>query len=115
MPAEAEEEELGVEDIHESTVETEKVQRRSIKNMWEFLTPAQKIRRRYKKRVLDSKELIASKGKRDCMEWYTARECGTILERPTMSDIYEKARYSPYECTADDVKNMKNACKNSKI
>lgn len=83
--------------------------------MWEFLTPAQKIRRRYKKKVLDSKEFIVSKGKKDCMEWYTARECGIILDRPGMSELYEKARYSPYECTAEDVKRMKDACKNSNV
>lgn len=115
MPVEAEEEDLGVEDVHESTVEVEQLPRRSFKKMWEFLTPAQKIRRRYKKKVLDSKEFIVSKGKKDCMEWYTARECGIILDRPGMSELYEKARYSPYECTAEDVKRMKDACKNSNV
>ena len=28
-----------------------------------------------------------------------------------MSDIYEKARYSPYECTMEDDKKMKEVCK----
>lgn len=111
MPSQVVNEEDGVEDIHESTMETEQLQRRPLKRIWEYLTPAQKIRRRYKKRVSDSKDIIASKGKKDCMEWYTARECGNILEQPKMSDLYEKARYSPYECTAEDVKNMKAACK----
>lgn len=115
MPVEAAEDDLGIEDVHESTVEVEQLPRRSFKKMWEFLTPAQKIRRRYKKKVLDSKEFIVSKGKKDCMEWYTARECGIILDRPGMSELYEKARYSPYECTAEDVKRMKDACKNSNV
>lgn len=110
MPAQVANEE-GVEDIRESTTETEQLQRRPLKKIWEYLTPAQKIRRRYKKRVSESKNIIASIGKKDCMEWYTARECGEILEQPKMSELYEKARYSPYECTAEDVKDMKAACK----
>lgn len=59
-----------------------------------------------------SQDRIASEGKRSDMELYTARECSEILKVPQMGDLYEKARYSPYECTVEDVKNMKNVCKN---
>ena len=47
------------------------------------------------------------------MELYTARECADIMETTEAAGIYEKARYSPFECTAEDVKKMKNACKSN--
>ncbi len=111
----AEEEELSVTDIIESVETVEKAPRKGIMTLWDNLTPVQRIRKRYKKKILDEKDYIASKGKKDCMEWYTARECGSILNLQEMSDLYEKARYSPYECTMEDAKKMKAVCKNSKI
>ena len=105
------EEELSVTDIIESTEIVEKAPRKGIMTLWDNLTPVQRIRKRYKKKILDEKDYIASKGKKDCMEWYTARECGCILDLSEMSDIYEKARYSPYECTMEDAKKMKAVCK----
>ena len=116
LPAKiTEEEEVSVTDIRESVETVEKASRKSMMTIWENLSPVQRIRRRYKKKVLDEKDYIASKGKKDCMEWYTARECGGILNLPEMSELYEKARYSPYECTMEDAKKMKAICKNSKM
>lgn len=109
------EEELLITDVRESVESIGKKQRKSIMTVWENLTPAQRIRRHYKKRVEGTKDFISSKGKKDCMEWYTARECAHILNVPDMSDLYEKARYSPYECTTEDAKKMKEVCKQSKI
>ncbi len=62
--------------------------------------------------VSAEKEFIASKKKKDTLEWYTARECANIRELSVMADLYEKARYSPSECTMEDVKKMKETCKN---
>ena len=113
-PQVAGEEELSVTDIVESVEEVDKVPRKGIMTFWENLTPVQRIRKRFKKKILEEKDFIASKGKKDCMEWYTARECGNILDLSEMSDLYEKARYSPYECTMEDAKKMKEVCKISK-
>jgi len=40
----------------------------------------------------------------------TAKECGASLSLPGMAELYEHARYSDREITADDVKQMKHAC-----
>lgn len=111
MPAKMQTEETEIEDIREKVEVLEKTNGRRLKAIFEILTPAQKIRRRYRKKILVSREIILSKGKKDIMEWYTARECSEFLENPDMGTIYEKARYSPYECTPEDVKRMKEACK----
>ena len=75
------------------------------------MNPALRIRRRFRKKVLSEEKKIAEAGKKDRMELYTARECSGILENTEMGNLYEKARYSPYECTPEDVKRMKNLCK----
>lgn len=108
------EEEISVTDIVESVENVDKMPRKGVMTLWDSLTPVQRIRKRFKKKILEEKDYIASKGKKDCMEWYTARECGNILDLSEMSDLYEKARYSPYECTMEDAKKMKEVCKISK-
>lgn len=89
----------------------EKLRKKTTESGFLFLSPTERIRRKYKKEVLLSQSLIKEEKKADNMGVYTARECAQVLEKPLMADIYEKARYSPYECTGNDVKAMKKACK----
>lgn len=70
-----------------------------------------KIRGLYKKRVTTSAKQITGEQSTVELKRYTARESGTLLEREQMARIYEKARYSNRECTAEDLKEMRNACK----
>ncbi len=99
------------EDVHESSDAVEKLEVRKRDGLFVTLNPALRIRRRFRKKVLSEEKRIVESGKRDRMELYTARECSGIMENKEMGDLYEKARYSPYECTAEDVKRMKNICK----
>ena len=99
------------EDVREKSDVVEKMPQRKRESMLEAMTPAQRIRRRFRRKVLSEQKHIYDTDKRERMELYTARECAEIIEATEAAGIYEKARYSPYECTADDVKKMKNACK----
>ena len=69
-------------------------------------TPVERIRRMYKKQVLSGSPEGAKKEK---IPFMTARECVEKLSLPDMAGIYEKARYSDSEVTAEDVKKMKSA------
>lgn len=101
------------EDVHEKSDLVEKMPQRKSMSLLEAMTPAQRIRRRFRRKVLSEQKHIYDTDKRERMELYTARECAEILEASEAGSIYEKARYSPFECTAEDVKRMKNACKNN--
>ncbi len=100
---EEEEEEIG--DV------VEKIPQRKRESLLGAMSPALRIRRRFRRKVLSEQKQIYDTERRERMELYTARECADIIEATEAADIYEKARYSPYECTAEDVKRMKNACK----
>lgn len=101
-------------DVHEKSDVVEKIQPRKRQSLLEAITPAQRIRRRFYRKVLSEQRHIYNTDRRDRMELYTARECAEIMEISEVGRIYEKARYSPYECTTEDVKKMKNACKGKK-
>lgn len=74
----------------------------------EYLSPAQKIRRLYKKRILASAgELTEGRKERLCV--LTARECGERLGEEPMAQIYEQVRYSNEPATADTLRRMKDA------
>ena len=87
------------------------IERRKVFSILAGMTAAEKIRKRYKRKLESEKARIVAKGKVDQMELYTAREATNILEQPMMGKLYEKARYSPYECTSEDAKRMKQLCK----
>lgn len=101
------------EDVKEKSDVVEKIPQRKRESWLDAITPAQRIRRRFRRKVLNEQKHIYDADKRKRMELYTARECAEILEVSEAGSIYEKARYSPFECTAEDVKRMKNACKNN--
>lgn len=75
------------------------------------LNPAERIRHLYKKRLLASQSLLTNGDGKERLNLLTARESGAILEREEFSGLYEKARYSREECSSEDVKRMKSACK----
>lgn len=99
-------------EIQESCDVVERIEKKKRENILETLTPQMRIRKRYRKKMWKEQDFITERDKRSRMELYTARECSDILVSPEIADIYEKARYSPYECTAEDVKRIRNACKN---
>ena len=80
------------------------------KAFFSFLTPGERIRRIYKKRVLEGKELLIG-GEEDSgrLNTFTAGECGRLLGAGRMTGIYEKARYSEEKCTAEDVREAKTS------
>ncbi len=75
--------------------------------LFQRFAPVERIRKLYKKRVLSGK--IETED-REALNYKTARECGKLLSLPDMAEIYEQARYSGREITADDVRRMKLAC-----
>lgn len=74
------------------------------------LSPTERIRSYYKKRILSSRSDFPQGGENK-LNLYTARESSKILEREKLADIYEKARYSNQECDSEDVRRMKEACR----
>lgn len=104
---------LKEEEVEEISDVVEKIPQRKRESLLGALTPAQRIRRRFRRKVLSEQKLIYDTDRRERMELYTARECADIIGATEVAGIYEKARYSPFECTAEDVKKMKNACKDN--
>lgn len=98
------------EDVHESSDVVEKIPGKRRESFFENMSPAQRIRRRFRRKILSEKENIQHVDKRERMELYTARECTEIIDISEVGRLYEKARYSPYECTAEDLRLMKNFC-----
>ena len=74
------------------------------KDLFAFLTPAERIRRIYKQRIWAKRASLAAKGNSHPLHAYTARECGLLLSENELARVYEKARYSDAKCTRDDVK-----------
>lgn len=79
-------------------------------SLWN-LNSADRIRHLYKKRLLASQSLLTNGNGKEKLNLFTARESGTILKREELSGLYEKARYSREECSSEDVRHMKTACK----
>lgn len=75
--------------------------------LFQRFTPVERVRRLYKKRILSGR---IEREDRNGLNYMTAKECGDILSLPDMARLYEQARYSDSEITAEDVKRMKLAC-----
>uniref|UniRef100_UPI0040564D5B hypothetical protein n=1 Tax=Acetatifactor sp. TaxID=1872090 RepID=UPI0040564D5B len=74
--------------------------------------PKERIRHLYKKRLVASKSSFAQiNGEIELLNRITARESSKVLEREQLALLYEKARYSNEDCSNEDVKQMKQACK----
>lgn len=105
-----EEEEKEKQDIKESS-RSISPKKRKAGDIFATLTPAQIIRKRFKRKMERSKKVIAAKGKHDELKLYTAREATGLLEAPDIGALYEKARYSPHECTPQEAGYMKQLCR----
>ena len=81
------------------------------KRLTEVLSPAQRIRKLYKKRVLSSVRELTD-GSQQKLRILTPKECGKRLNEEEMAQIYEHVRYSNSEATADTLRRMKNALRN---
>ncbi|MBR4343089.1 MAG: hypothetical protein IKP88_10395 [Lachnospiraceae bacterium] len=75
-----------------------------------FLTPAEKIRREYKKTTKEKVFRICKSGDTGRLAYFTSGECGTAMNRRDMADIYDRARYSDQEITEKDAEAMKKIC-----
>ena len=76
-----------------------------------FLNNTEKIRKMYRKRVLKSKALIVGTSGNKELEYLTAKECCDKISADSLKEIYEKARYSNENITADDVRNIRASIK----
>lgn len=74
------------------------------------LSYSDRIRRLYKRRLLSSTGQMTP-GESKMLGVYTAREWEKKLSTQGMADLYEQARYSRQEMTAEDVKRMRDACR----
>lgn len=75
-----------------------------------FLSPAERVRRLYKKKLLGASRQLTD-GEHARLALYTAREAEKKLETGGMAAIYEKARYSSAGVSAEDVRRMKEICR----
>lgn len=87
-----------------------KNQNRRLKLPFLNLSPAERIRSYYKKRILASRSEFPQGGETQ-LNLYTARESSRLLSREEIAFIYEKARYSNEECSSEDVKRMRETCR----
>lgn len=74
------------------------------------LSYSDRIRRLYKKKLLSSTGQMTFRESK-MLGVYTAREWERKLATQGMASVYEQARYSGQEMTAEDVKRMKDACR----
>lgn len=95
-------------------VEIEKSPVRKKQTIFDAFSPKERIRKLYKKKLLASAYRM-SEAERGRLEINTAKEWEDFLKTNGMAAIYEAARYSAEELTADDVKRMKEVCKTENL
>lgn len=74
------------------------------------LSPRERIRKLYKKKLLASTAQIQGQD-RNSLDLHTAKEWEKKLEIHGIAELYEQARYSNREVTGADVKRMKEICR----
>lgn len=104
-------EQASVMDVREKCDIQRRTTHRSRKDFRLFPSAARRIRQLYRKRTIASVHQLTSSGSREDLKNMTAAECAAILSARNMADIYEKARYSNESCEAEDIKQMKDACR----
>lgn len=90
--------------------ELERITQKKRTNFLAALSPQERIRRLYKKKLLSSAPRMAEED-RNRLGLYTAAEWERKLETRGMAQVYEQARYSAREMTGADVRRMKESCK----
>lgn len=99
----------GAQDVHEKLAV--KSYRDTIREFFQSFTPGEKIRRYFKKTMVSHSKQITGLSTAEELRYYTARDCASKLNNERIAHIYEKARYSTQECTAEDAREMKSLCK----
>lgn len=87
----------------------EKDTQRKAQGLFSALSPRERVRKLYKKRLSAAARAQAQDG--SGLDARTAREWARTLSLDGMADIYEKARYTDQEISNADVKRMKEAWK----
>lgn len=72
-----------------------------------FRSNREKIRRLYQKKVLKRKKELIGDQDQQRLKYLTAKECCDKLSEQQLKLVYEKARYSPQEISAEDVRLAK--------
>lgn len=90
------------EDVREYCGIEKKSQRRE--SVFSFWNNREKIRRLYQKKVLKRKQELIGEKEQQQLEYLTAKECCDKLSEQNLKMMYEKARYSAEDVTAEDVK-----------
>lgn len=93
------------QDIRENCeIETQKRRERSLFALWNH---REKVRKIFRKKVLKNKIALIGDIHPKHLEYLTAKECCEKIEEEYLKNIYEKARYSEENITAEDVKMAK--------
>lgn len=95
----------GVEDIHERILIKDK--KTVFFDRFRRVSAQEKIRRIYKKTAQGNVQKITGGKNPWYLNYLTPRECMDKIESPQLALLYEKARYSQEECSAQDVRDMK--------
>lgn len=78
------------------------------KQSFSFYDYRTRIRRLYRKRILQSKGVLIGTRNVSELEYMTPKECCDKISEPMLQQMYEKAKYSSEKITAKDYKNAKN-------
>jgi len=90
------------EDIREYCGVEHGVQKR--KQTFLFLNSREKIRKIYQKKILKRRQELIGEAAQKQLEYMTAKECCDRLAEQNLKRMYEKARYSAEEVSAEDVR-----------
>jgi hypothetical protein len=73
-------------------------------HIFSFLNRREKIRKLYQKKVLNRKKELIGENAQKQLEYMTAKECCDRLSELNLKQMYEKARYSAEDISAEDVR-----------
>lgn len=100
-------------DIREKCVPSAKTAKKRQRHLGP-LSHSERIRKLYKRKLLSSAERMTAQ-ENSRLEIYTAREWERRLSVKGMAPLYEKARYSCQEVSAEDVRRMKEVCRQEQV
>ncbi len=100
-------EDEAINDVREKIDSDAKKRREERKSIFEMLSKREQIRRAYKKEVWANRNEVVVSGNVDLLKAVTAHDYGEKMDRRVLASVYEKARYSEEECTAEDVRLAK--------
>lgn len=99
---------LAEEDVHEQVALAKKEGLRKRKAGGpSMFSPAERIRRSYRRRVEGERFLLVGDGERSQLRYLTAKQCCDKINAPELLEAYEKARYSQSVCTNEDYRRAR--------